>query len=257
MLSYDDTKWQSWLVRQHVPCSTSAQPAWPSSSCAWSSWGWCSSSSCASCHHHVTSAPGAASTPSGCCSHSACVHLPAAFPRRSASAGLAGYLSKTRVKSLQIIKLTNRNAGLLWISLSAFTCAEVRMWKVCRWLTIANRYEYSPSLSCIFAFTFSIVSLASTWSKTGQSLCRKSRTQIAMNRKSTFSVCSVLVTLWNSNQIYFRSVLRLSSLQTQAARTYSHPPPPPQDFTATIDRTNCFSDRKIIDRVLRHHQGKP
>ncbi len=46
-----------------VPCSIWVQRAWPSSSCACSSWGWCKTSSSFSLHHHAASAPSAEWTP--------------------------------------------------------------------------------------------------------------------------------------------------------------------------------------------------
>lgn len=47
----------------HVPCSTWAQRAWPSSSCACSFWVWCKTSSFSFWHHHAASEPGAEWTP--------------------------------------------------------------------------------------------------------------------------------------------------------------------------------------------------
>lgn len=118
------------VFKVFVPCSTWAQRAWPSSSCACSSWGWCRTSSSSSWHHHAASAPGEAWTPehkktvllllrllemfqhyqtvvisfsrdktilrspSGCCSLTACVRPPAAFQRRSTSADQEGYLQE-------------------------------------------------------------------------------------------------------------------------------------------------------------------
>lgn len=46
-----------------LPCSIWARRAWPSSSCACSSWGWCRTSSSSFWHHHAASAPSAELTP--------------------------------------------------------------------------------------------------------------------------------------------------------------------------------------------------
>lgn len=124
----------------HVPCSTWAQRAWPSSSCACSFWVWCKTSSFSFWHHHAASEPGAEWTPeerekkkkqsgnilnswstkgfiasaivqqlflcspSECCSRTACVHLQAAFQQRSTSAGQEGFLQEQ--KQIQCFRMS-------------------------------------------------------------------------------------------------------------------------------------------------------
>jgi len=46
-----------WSCRYRRPCSTWELGASPSFSCACSSWGWCTASSCASYHHHEGEGP--------------------------------------------------------------------------------------------------------------------------------------------------------------------------------------------------------
>ena len=83
----------------------------PSSSCAWSSWGWCSSSSCASLLLPGASAPSVGWTPSGCCSHSKCDHPPAACRQRSASAGPGGFLVYSKQAG---VSNTFRQRQVIW-----------------------------------------------------------------------------------------------------------------------------------------------
>ena len=73
---------------KHWPCRTGGRQAWPSSSCAWSSWAWCRSSSCASWRHHGGGGWGGRWTPSGCSSQLGCSHPPATCRWRWGTAGL-------------------------------------------------------------------------------------------------------------------------------------------------------------------------
>lgn len=114
-----------------LPCSTWAQPAWPSSSCALSSWEWYSSSFCVSFPLPAVSAPDARSTPSGCCNHWESGHLPTASQRISSVVDRVVYLHKV---------------GMGPFPLGATIPFLVAI----------------PSLSWIFVFTLSIVSLGST-----------------------------------------------------------------------------------------------
>ena len=82
------------MQSQFPPCSTWGRPAWPSSSCACSFWGWCSSSSSSSWPLLSGGGPDGGWTPSGCCSQRGCGHPQAVYRQRSASVDQGEFLLK-------------------------------------------------------------------------------------------------------------------------------------------------------------------